>query len=57
MHVRHGGHRNEVKNESTEKGEHFAGYEIENISLQIKRRRHKIIFHVFNKYIKIDNWL
>ena len=34
MFVMHGGHRNEVENESTELGEHFARSGKENISSQ-----------------------
>ena len=35
MHVRHGGHREEVENRSTELGEHFAVCGMENLKLQI----------------------
>ena len=35
MHLRHGGHRSEVDNESSELGEQFAYCEMENMSIQI----------------------
>ena len=35
MHVRHGGHRDEVENRSTELGEHFATCGMDNLQLQI----------------------
>ena len=35
MHLRHGGHRSEVENESSELGEHFARCGIGSMSLQI----------------------
>lgn len=35
MHLRHGGHRSEVENESSELGEHFAHCGIGNMSIQI----------------------
>ena len=35
MHMRHGGHRSEVENESSELGEHFARCGIDSMSLQI----------------------
>ena len=35
MHLRHGGHRSEVENRSTELGEHFANCGLEKLSLQI----------------------
>ena len=35
MHLRHGGHRSEVDNESSELGEHFAHCGMDNIIIQI----------------------
>ena len=35
MHERHGGHRNEIENETTELGKHFNLCGINNLSLQI----------------------
>ena len=35
MHLRHGGHRTEIENRSTELGEHFAICGLEKLSLQI----------------------
>jgi hypothetical protein len=35
MHVRHGGHRSEIENESTELGQHFSTCGMENLHLQI----------------------
>ena len=35
MHVRHGGHRDEVEIRSTEMGEHFATCKMDNLKLQI----------------------
>ena len=35
MHLRHGGHRSEVDNESSELGEHYARCGMDNMSIQI----------------------
>ena len=35
MHLRHGGHRSEVMNESSELGEHFSNCGLEKMSIQI----------------------
>ena len=35
MHLRHGGHRTEIENKSTELGEHFSSCGLNNLSLQI----------------------
>ena len=35
MHVRHGGHRQEIENLSTELGQHFSRCGYQNLSLQI----------------------
>ena len=35
MHLRHGGHRSEVENKSSELGEHFAHCGMENMCIQI----------------------
>ena len=35
MHTRHGGHRTEIENESSELGTHFAGCGLDQLQLQI----------------------